>query len=79
MGLFERYLSLWLGICICICICIVVAVFLRSLVPSAFLQVAWLEWAQVNLVVALLIWEMIHPMMVQIDFSSIKNVGKKPK
>jgi ACR3 family arsenite transporter len=54
-------------------------VFLRSLVPSAFLQVAWLEWAQVNLVVALLIWEMIHPMMVQIDFSSIKNVGKKPK
>lgn len=73
MGIFQRYLSLWVGICI------LVGVFLGSLVPSAFLQIAKLEWAHVNLVVALLIWVMIYPMMVQIDFSSIKNVGKKPK
>ncbi|PKH03255.1 arsenical-resistance protein [Psychromonas sp. MB-3u-54] len=73
MGIFERYLSLWVGICI------VVGVFLGSVVPAAFLQIARLEWAHVNLVVALLIWVMIYPMMVQIDFSSIKNVGKKPK
>lgn len=73
MGIFERYLSLWVGICI------VVGVFLGSLVPGAFLQIARLEWAHVNLVVALLIWVMIYPIMVQIDFSSIKDVGKKPK
>jgi len=73
MGIFERYLSLWVAICI------VVGVFLGSLVPGAFLQIARLEWAHVNLVVALLIWVMIYPMMVQIDFSSIKDVGKKPK
>ncbi|MGB5444933.1 MAG: ACR3 family arsenite efflux transporter [Psychromonas sp.] len=73
MGIFERYLSLWVGICI------VVGVFFGSLVPGIFLQIAKLEWAHVNLVVALLIWVMIYPMMVQIDFSSIKDVGKKPK
>lgn len=73
MGIFERYLSLWVGLCI------LVGVFLGSLVPGVFLQIARLEWAHVNLVVAVLIWVMIYPMMVQIDFSSIKDVGKKPK
>jgi len=73
MGIFERYLSLWVAICI------LVGVFLGSLLPGAFLQIARLEWAHVNLVVALLIWVMIYPMMVQIDFSSVKDVGKKPK
>ncbi|HEY5716784.1 MAG TPA: ACR3 family arsenite efflux transporter [Psychromonas sp.] len=73
MGIFERYLSLWVAICI------LVGVFLGSLFPGAFLQIARLEWAHVNLIVALLIWVMIYPMMVQIDFSSVKDVGKKPK
>jgi ACR3 family arsenite transporter len=73
MGIFERFLSLWVGICI------LVGVFLGSLVPGAFYEIARLEWVHVNLVVALLIWVMIYPMMVQIDFSSIKDVGKKPK
>lgn len=41
--------------------------------------IATLEWAHVNLMVAVLIWIMIYPMMVQIDFSAIKDVGKKPK
>ena len=47
--------------------------------PSAFATIASFEYAHVNLVVAVLIWLMIYPMMIQIDFSSLKDVGKKPK
>ena len=47
--------------------------------PDAFAAIAKLEYAHVNLVVAVLIWLMIYPMMIQIDFSSLKDVGKKPK
>ncbi len=73
MGIFEKYLSIWVAICI---IC---GLFLGSLVPNLFRSIADLEWAHVNLVVAFCIWVMIYPMMTQIDFSSIKNVGSKPK
>ncbi|WP_221076142.1 ACR3 family arsenite efflux transporter [Agarivorans aestuarii] len=73
MGLFERYLTVWVGLAI------VVGIAAGSLVPEVFALVAGLEFAHVNLVIALLIWLMIYPMMVQIDFSSIKDVGKKPK
>ena len=73
MGIFEKYLSIWVAICI---IC---GVFLGSLVPNLFTSIADFEWAHVNLVVAFCIWVMVYPMMTQIDFSSIKNVGSKPK
>ena len=73
MGIFERYLSLWVALCIGL------GVVLGNLIPSQFTLIASLEWAHVNLVVAVLIWVMIYPMMVQIDFSAIKDVGKKPK
>jgi ACR3 family arsenite transporter len=73
LGLFERYLSVWVGLCI------LAGVLLGNLVPGVFRAVAQIEYAHVNLVVAVLIWVMIYPMMVQIDFSAIKNVGKKPK
>ena len=73
MGIFERYLSVWVALCI------VCGVLLGNLIPRTFELIASLEWAHVNFVVALLIWIMIYPMMVQIDFSSIKDVGKKPK
>ncbi|MQF68380.1 ACR3 family arsenite efflux transporter [SAR202 cluster bacterium AD-802-K11_MRT_200m] len=73
MGIFEKYLSIWVAICI---IC---GVFLGSLVPNLFSSIADFEWAHVNLVVAFCIWVMVYPMMTQIDFSSIKNVGSKPK
>lgn len=73
MGLFERYLSLWVGLCIA------AGVILGNLFPSVFALVAGLEFAHVNLVVAVLIWVMIYPMMVQIDFSVIKDVGRRPK
>ncbi|MCG9759885.1 MULTISPECIES: ACR3 family arsenite efflux transporter [Pseudoalteromonas] len=73
MGLFERYLSVWVGIAI------VVGILFGSIVPDAFAIIAGIEYAHVNLVIAVLIWLMIYPMMVQIDFSSLKDVGKKPK
>ena len=73
MGLFERYLSVWVGLCI------VAGVVLGNMLPAIFELIARLEYAHVNLVVAVFIWIMIYPMMVQIDFSAIKDVGKKPK
>lgn len=73
MGFFERYLSLWVTLSIGL------GVMLGSIIPGQFARIASMEWAHVNFVVAALIWIMIYPMMVQIDFSAIKNVGKKPK
>lgn len=73
MGIFERYLSLWVALCI------IIGVILGKLVPGAFQFFAELEYAHVNLPVALLIWIMIYPMMVQIDFTSLKKVTQKPK
>jgi ACR3 family arsenite transporter len=73
MGIFERWLSLWVGLCI------VAGVVLGNLLPVVFQAVAGLEIAHVNLVVAVLIWVMIYPMMVQVDFSAVRNVGRRPK
>lgn len=73
MGLFERYLSVWVGLAI------IVGLIAGNVLPDLFTTVAGLEFAHVNLVIAVLIWLMIYPMMVQVDFSSIKDVGKKPK
>ena len=73
MGIFERYLSVWVGLCIA------VGGGLGLIVPTAFQAIAALEYASVNLVVAVFIWVMIYPMMVNVDFASLKDVGKKPK
>ncbi|MDD3019894.1 MAG: ACR3 family arsenite efflux transporter [Alphaproteobacteria bacterium] len=73
LGIFERYLSLWVGLCIA------AGVGLGLAVPEAFQAIASFEYAKVNLVVAVFIWVMIYPMMVNVDFASIKDVGKKPK
>jgi arsenite transporter len=73
LGIFERYLSLWVGLCI------VAGVGLGSTMPNLFTVIASIEYANVNLVVAIFIWVMIYPMMVNVDFASIKDVGKKPK
>jgi arsenite transporter len=73
MGLFERYLSIWVAICI------VAGVGLGVLFPDLFELIAGFEYASVNLVVALFIWVMIYPMMVNVDFASLKDVGRKPK
>ncbi len=73
MGTFERYLSLWVGFSIAM------GVLLGLWRPEVFQFIAGLEIAHVNIVVAVFIWVMIYPMMVQIDFSAIKDVGKNPK
>lgn len=73
MGLFERFLTLWVGLCI------VVGVLLGCLVPAVFQWFASLEVAHVNIPIAIFIWVMVYPMMIQIDFASIKDIGKKPK
>lgn len=73
LGFFERYLSLWVALCIA------AGVGLGIAAPSIFQTIAGLEYAKVNLVVAVFIWVMIYPMMVNVDFASIKDVGRKPK
>ena len=73
MGIFERYLSVWVGLCI------LLGVVLGNAVPEFFAALAAFEFARVNLVVAALIWIMIYPMMVQVDFGSIRDIRNKPK
>lgn len=73
LGLFERYLSLWVALCIAAGVALGIAA------PSIFQIIASLEYAKVNLVVAIFIWGMIYPMMVNVDFVSIRDVGHKPK
>ncbi len=73
MGFFERFLTVWVALAI------LVGVGLGVWQPELFAWVAKLEIAHINLPVAVLIWLMIYPMMIQIDWSAIKDVGKKPK
>ena len=68
MNVFERYLTLW------VFICIVVGIVLGQLAPELFQAIAALEVAQVNLPVGLLIWVMIIPMLIKIDFAALGQV-----
>ena len=73
MGLFERYLSAWVGLSI------ILGVVLGYFLPEVIEAFAAFEFAHVNIVIAVFIWAMIFPMMVQIDFSAIKRVKEQPK
>ena len=73
MGRFERYLSLWVALCIA------AGILLGRLACDSITVLSDMVWAGVNLPVAILVWLMIYPMMVQIDFSSIAQVGKNWK
>lgn len=73
LGLFERYLAVWVALGIA------AGVGAGLLAPSLFQLVAGFEVAQVNLVVAVFIWVMIYPMMIQIDWSAVKDVGRRPQ
>jgi len=73
MSLFERWLTLWVALCI------LAGLALGNVMPGLFGALAGLEFASVNLVVAVLIWAMVYPMMIAIDFGSLKAVGEKPK
>lgn len=70
MGRFERYLSIW------VLLCIVAGIGLGALFPSLFQNIGKFEIAQVNLPVAILIWLMIIPMLLKIDFHALKQVGQ---
>jgi len=73
LGLFGRYLTLWVALCIA------VGISLGNLFPEAFNLFSKLEVGHVNLVVAVLIWVMIYPMMVNVDFNSLQHIGERPK
>ena len=76
LNLFERYLTLWVGLCM------VLGVALGKLAPDTtrlLRDIEFGEGSQVNLPIAVLIWLMITPMMMKVDFTSIRNVGKRPK
>ncbi|MBS7349891.1 MAG: ACR3 family arsenite efflux transporter [Comamonas sp.] len=73
MGVFERFLTVWVALGIA------VGVALGLIMPSAFEWVAAMEYAQVNLVVAVFIWVMIYPMMIKIYWGAVKGVRKKPQ
>ena len=70
MGLFERYLTLWVGLCI------VAGTGLGHVLPDAFASLGRMEVAKVNLPVAALIWLMIIPMLLKVDFGAMRQVGQ---
>lgn len=68
IGFFERYLTVWVALCI------VAGIALGQWLPSLFQAVGRMEVAQVNLPVGVLIWVMIIPMLIKIDFSAMSQV-----
>ncbi|NCN22709.1 MAG: arsenical-resistance protein [Gallionellaceae bacterium CG1_02_56_997] len=70
MNLFERYLTLWVGLCI------IAGVLLGQFLPGVFQVIASLEVAKVNLPVGVLVWVMIIPMLLKIDFGALRQVKK---
>ncbi|MCK0098587.1 ACR3 family arsenite efflux transporter [Qipengyuania sp. S6317L1] len=73
LGLFEKCLSVWVGAAI------LAGIALGNIAPQLFGSLAAIEYASVNLVVAILIWAMIFPMMVTVDFGAVRRVGDKPR
>ena len=73
MPSFERYLSVWVALCIG------AGLTLGQLFPQVFGALAALEYGQVNFVVAVLIWFMVYPMMVSVDFGSLKRIHERPR
>ena len=70
MGLFERHLTLWVALCIA------AGTLLGHLFPTTFAHLGSIELARVNLPVAVLIWIMIIPMLLKVDFSALRQVGQ---
>ncbi len=70
MSVFERYLTLWVALCI------IIGIALGHLFPAAFHMIGAAEIAKVNIPVAILIWLMIIPMLLKIDFSAMRQVGQ---
>lgn len=73
IGFFEKYLSVWVGLCI------IVGIVIGQWLPAVPETLGQWEYANVSIPIALLIWLMIFPMMLKVDFRSVKNVAKQPK
>lgn len=73
IGFFERYLTVW------VILCMTVGVLIGQFLPFIPEFLGKFEYAQVSIPIAILIWLMIYPMMMKVDFASIRNVGKNPK
>ncbi|MHC5252919.1 ACR3 family arsenite efflux transporter [Listeria kieliensis] len=73
IGFFDRYLSVWVILCMVIGVCI------GKFLPEIPRFLNRFEYAQVSIPIAILIWLMIYPMMMKVDFQSIKDIGKNPK
>lgn len=73
IGFFEKYLTVW------VILCMAVGVMIGKLLPGVPAFLGQFEYANVSIPIAILIWIMIYPMMMKVDFQSIKNVGKNPK
>lgn len=73
IGFFDKYLSLWVALCI------VAGIALGTFLPALPQTLSKLEYAHVNIPVAVLIWVMIYPMMMKVDFNSVKNVARHPR
>lgn len=73
IGFFEKFLTLW------VILCMFAGVLIGRFLPEIPAFLGRFEYAQVSLPIAVLIWLMIYPMMMKVDFESIRNVGKNPK
>src|SRR3989304_3143319 len=76
LNIFERYLSLWVALCM------VAGVLLGKAAPSLMAGLRGLEFgagSQINVPIAILIWLMITPMMMKVDFGAIREVGRRPR
>ena len=73
IGFFEKYLTVW------VLLCMAVGVLIGKFLPGIPAFLGRFEYANVSIPMAILIWLMIYPMMLKVDFQSIKNVGKNPK
>ncbi len=73
IGFFQKYLTVW------VILCMVIGVLTGKFLPAIPAFMNQFEYAKVSIPMAILIWLMIYPMMMKVDFQSIKNVGKNPK
>jgi arsenite transporter len=73
IGFFQKYLTVW------VILCMAAGVLIGKFLPSIPAFLNQFEYAKVSIPVAILIWVMIYPMMMKVDFQSVKNVGKSPK
>jgi len=73
MGVFERYLSVWVALAM------IAGIAIGTIAPGFVAAIAAAEVASINLVVAVLIWAMVYPMMVNVDFGAVASVARQPK